>query len=174
MRHINPYGILTYKRIIRLYYNQEKREIVDFALRTDHWEKFKENEKKDQYLDLSRELKKLWNMKVTIIPIVFGAFGEVTKGLLKGLEYVEIRGPEETIQTTTLLRTVRILRRVRIVDFAFPADNIVKIKDNNKIDKYLEFTRELRTLWMKRLTVIIVIGALWTVPKDMENGLKEY
>ena len=31
-------------------------------------------------------MKKLWNMKVTIIPIVIGAFGTVTKGLVKGLE----------------------------------------------------------------------------------------
>ena len=33
------------------------------------------------YLNLARELKKLWNIKVTIIPIVIGAFGTVTKGL---------------------------------------------------------------------------------------------
>ena len=46
----------------------------------------KEYEKKDKYLDLARELKKLWNMKVTIVPIVIGAFGTITKGLLKGLE----------------------------------------------------------------------------------------
>ena len=39
-----------------------------------------------KYLDFARELKKLWNMKVTIGPIVIGAFGAVTKGLLKGLE----------------------------------------------------------------------------------------
>ena len=37
-------------------------------------------------------MEKLWNMKVTIIPIVIGAFGTVTKGLLKGLEGLEIRG----------------------------------------------------------------------------------
>ena len=48
------------------------------------------------------ELKKLWNMQVTIIPIVIGAFGTVTKGLLKGLEDLEIVGRVETIQTTTL------------------------------------------------------------------------
>ena len=29
---------------------------------------------------LPRELKKLWSMKVTIIPIVIGAFGTVIKG----------------------------------------------------------------------------------------------
>ena len=38
--------------------------------------------KKAKYLDLARELKKLWNMKVTIISIVIGALGTVTKGLI--------------------------------------------------------------------------------------------
>ena len=51
-------------------------------------------------------------MQVTIIPIVIGAFGKVTKGLLKGLEELEVGGRMETIQTTALLRTARILRRV--------------------------------------------------------------
>ena len=67
---------------------------------------------KDKYRNLARELKKLWNMRVTIVPILIGAFGNVTKGLLKGLEDVEVRGRVETIQTTALLKTARILRRV--------------------------------------------------------------
>ena len=41
-------------------------------------------------------------MNVTIIPIVIGAFGIVTKELLKGLEDLELGGPVETIQTTAL------------------------------------------------------------------------
>ena len=57
-------------------------------------------------------IEKLWNMKVTIIPIVIGAFGTVTKGLLKGLEDLEVGGREATIQTTRLLKTARKLRRV--------------------------------------------------------------
>ena len=64
------------------------------------------------YLDLARELKKLWNMKVTIIPIVISVFGTATRGLLKGLEDLEVGGGVETIQTTTLLRIAIILRRV--------------------------------------------------------------
>ena len=85
---------------------------MDFAVPADHRIKLKECEKKDKYLDIARELTKLWNMKGTIIPIVTGVFGKVTKGLLKGLEDLEIRGRVETIRTTTLLRTARILRRV--------------------------------------------------------------
>ena len=52
--------------------------------------KLKECEKMDKYLDLTRKLKKLWNMKVTIVPIVIDALGTVTKGLLKGLEDLEV------------------------------------------------------------------------------------
>ena len=75
---------------------------MDFAVSDDHRIKLKESEKKDKYLDLARELKKLWNMKVTIIPIVIGAFGIVTKGLLKRLEDLEVGRRVETIQTTAL------------------------------------------------------------------------
>ena len=91
---------------------KKTRKIVDFVVPDDHSVKSKESEKKDKYLNLARELKKLWNMKVTFIPIIIGTLGTVTKGLLKGLDDLEIRGREETIQTTALLRSARILRRV--------------------------------------------------------------
>ena len=65
------------------------RKIVDFAVPVDHRINLKESEKKDKYLDLARELKKLWNMKVTIVPIGIGALSTITKGLLKGLEDLE-------------------------------------------------------------------------------------
>ena len=42
-------------------------------------------------------------MKVTIVPIVIGTFGTVTKGLLKGLVDLEVGGRVETIQFTGLL-----------------------------------------------------------------------
>ena len=85
---------------------------MDFNVPADHRVKLKENEKKDKYMDLARELKKLWNMNVTFIPIVIGALGTVTKVSVKGLEDLEIKGRVETIRTTTLLTTARILRRV--------------------------------------------------------------
>ena len=49
-------------------------------------------------------------MKVTIIPIVIDTFGIVTKGLLKGLEDLEVGARVETVHTTALLRTARNLR----------------------------------------------------------------
>ena len=123
MPRMNSYGSLTYIRIpnpgqkTRPYKNQQQKKkrickIVDFAVPADYRIKLKESEMKDKYLDLVREIKKLWNMKVKIMPIVIGAFGAITKGLLKGLEDLEVGWRVETIQTTTLLRTARILRRV--------------------------------------------------------------
>ena len=70
---------------------------MDFSVRADHRIKLKECEKKDKYLDLAKELKKLWNMKVTIITIVIGAFGTVSKGLLNGLEDLDVGRGVETI-----------------------------------------------------------------------------
>ena len=94
--------------------NKKKRtrKIVDFAVPADHRIKQKESEKKDKYLGLAKELKKLSNLMVKIIIIEIGAFGTIAKGLLKGLEDLEVGGRVETIQTTTLLRSARILRRV--------------------------------------------------------------
>ncbi len=47
-----------------------------------------------------------------MVTIVIDAFGTLTKGLLKGLEDLEVGGRMETIQTTVLLKAARILRRV--------------------------------------------------------------
>ena len=82
---------------------------MDFAVAADHWVKLKKGKKSDEYSHLDREL---WNMKVTVIPIVDGTLGMIPKGLVKGLEDFEIREQIETIQTTTLLWLARILKRV--------------------------------------------------------------
>ena len=53
--------------------------IMDSAVPTDHRVKIKENKKRDKYLDLARELKRLWNMKVNEIPIVTGTLRTIPK-----------------------------------------------------------------------------------------------
>ena len=94
--------------------NKKKRpcQQINFDIPVDHRVKMKERKKIDEYLDLARELKKLWNMKVTVIPIVVGVFGTFSKYLEKiGTGEQEIRGRIETIQTTAL-RSAIILRRI--------------------------------------------------------------
>ena len=96
----------------RIIFNKKERtgRIVNFPVSAKHKMKLKESEKKDKFFDLSMELKKkLWNMKVMVIPIIIGALDTATKGLVKGLEDLEIRGRVETIQLTALLRSARIL-----------------------------------------------------------------
>ena len=50
-----------------------KREPVP----ADH--KLKESYKRDKYLDLAREQKYLWNINVTVIPIVISVLGTILK-----------------------------------------------------------------------------------------------
>ena len=45
--------------------------------------KIKEPEKRDKYFDLAKELKKLWSMRVTVIPVIARALGTVLKGVGK-------------------------------------------------------------------------------------------
>ena len=95
--------------------NQQKRENLQncgFAVLADNRVKLKECEKRDKYLDLTWELKILWNIKVTIIPIVIGALGTLTIGSVQRLEVLEITGQMENVQIVALLRSTRILRRV--------------------------------------------------------------
>ena len=49
---------------------------------------------------------------MTIVPIVISAVGTVTKGLLTGLDYLEVGERVGNIQTTVLLKIAIILRRV--------------------------------------------------------------
>ena len=82
---------------------------MDFVIQVDHKAKLKEKEMRDKYLDFARELKKLWIMRVTVIPSVISTLRTVHKGLEKGLDELEIEGQIEAIQTGALLRSDRIM-----------------------------------------------------------------
>ena len=70
MRLWHTDGPPNLNQITRPNNNQPKKKqnrtckIVDFAVPAEHRIKLKECEKKDKYIDLARELKKLWNMQV--------------------------------------------------------------------------------------------------------------
>ena len=77
---------------------------MDFAVQADHTVKNKDRQKVDKYLDLTEEVKTLWNIRVTMIPIVVGVLGTITEGLEKRMEEVETSGRIETKQTRALMR----------------------------------------------------------------------
>ena len=51
-------------------------------------------------------------MRVTVIPIVHGAFRTVPKGLEMRMEDLKVRGRIKTLHKAALLRSARVLRRV--------------------------------------------------------------
>ena len=63
---------------------------MDFAVPADHSLENKENEKRVKYFDLARELRKLWNIRGKLLPVVTGELGIIPKGLERGLEEFEI------------------------------------------------------------------------------------
>ncbi len=56
------------------------------AVPADYKMEMKESEKINKYLDLARELRKLWNVRVTLIPLVICVFGTVPKILKRELD----------------------------------------------------------------------------------------
>ena len=71
---------------------------MDFAIPAQHGIKSKEREKRDKYLELARELKKLWNMKLTLIPTVFGALGMILKGLVRNWKTYELKDKKRSLK----------------------------------------------------------------------------
>ena len=61
------------------------------------------------------------------------------------------------------------------VDFAVVVNQGMKIKESEKINKYLDLTKELeKKLWNLKVTVIlIVVGVRGTVYKNLEKRLSK-
>ena len=87
-------------------------QIIDFAIPYDTRVDDKEVEKIEKYLDLARELKKVWNMKVIVVRLVVGALGTPAKELEKRLKTIGIETKITELQKTVLIHTSRILRKV--------------------------------------------------------------
>ena len=87
-------------------------KIIDFAIPYDTRVNSKEVEKTEKYQDLAREIKKLWGMRVTVIPIIIGALWTTPKKLKKRLEDIGIKTWVTELQKTVILHAARILRKV--------------------------------------------------------------
>ena len=75
--------LISAKRLDLVIISMKNRtcRIVDFTVSADHCVKLRESKNKDKNLDPTRELKKLWNMNVTVIPVAIGTLGRVTGGI---------------------------------------------------------------------------------------------
>ena len=87
-------------------------KIIDFAVPYDNRVDNKEAEKIEKYQDLAREIKRLWNTQVKIIPVVVGALGTTPRLLPKRLKDIGIETRIVDLQKSAILCSARILRKV--------------------------------------------------------------
>ena len=122
MRNVKYYGTSQFRLIALIgarrpditIFDKERRkcQLIDIACPGDNRVAEKEDEKIDKYRDLAREVSKLWNVKVEIIPVVIGALGTIPKLLESRIKDIGISIKTAQIQKPVLLGTARILRKV--------------------------------------------------------------
>jgi len=69
-------------------------------------------EKKLKYKRLCIEMQLMWNLKCTIVPVIIGATGIVTKSLRKKLKNVPGKHLIDSLQKTAILGTSHTIRKV--------------------------------------------------------------
>ena len=87
-------------------------KIIDFAVPGDSRIEEKDKDKIEKYQELGRELQKIWNVKVKIIPLVVGSLGAILEQFGNKLKQIGITAGTAQFQKTVLLGTARILRKV--------------------------------------------------------------
>ena len=85
---------------------------LDFAVPGDSRIEEKKKEKIEKYQDLGKELRKIYNMRVKIIPLVVGSLGTIPRQFGNRLKEPGITTEIEQVQKTILLGTARILKKV--------------------------------------------------------------
>ena len=58
------------------------------------------------------EIQRMWNLKCTIVPVIIGATGIVTRSLRKDLEAVPGKHSIDSLQKTAILGTAHTIRKV--------------------------------------------------------------
>jgi hypothetical protein len=92
---------------------QEKTcTLIDVAVPADRNVVQKEEEKKLQCKSLGIEIQRMWNLKCTIIPVITGATGIITKSLRKNLEAIPGKHSTDSFQKTAILGTSHIIWKV--------------------------------------------------------------
>ena len=74
--------------------------------------RIEEKEKIEKYRDLRRELQKIWNVRVKIIPLVVGPLGVIPKQFGNRLKKTGITANTGQVQKTVFTGTAAILIKV--------------------------------------------------------------
>jgi len=86
--------------------------LIDVAIPADRNVVQKEAVKKLKYKSVCIEIQRMWKMRCTIVPVIIGATGIVTRRLRKNLLAVPGKRSIDSLQKTVVLGTAHILRKV--------------------------------------------------------------
>ena len=105
--------------------NREDNEwtIVEFSVPWDKNVLLKEEEKTSKYIPLAKEVRKVHRVSTKIVPIVLGSLGTITNQLKNHLKQLEMENVLGGLQTSVLIGTHNILRKVMNGDKNKPTKN---------------------------------------------------
>ena len=86
--------------------------IVDFSVPSDRNVSAKEEEKITHYAPLAQQIRRLHGVSTVVVPIVVGCLGVVSGRLAKGLKDLGIPDVLGGLQTSAIIGTTNILRKV--------------------------------------------------------------
>jgi hypothetical protein len=72
----------------------------------------KEAEKILKYKDLTIEIKRMWNVKTKVIPVIIGATGTISMSFRKYVSNIPGNHEVKVLQKTAILGTVHMLQKV--------------------------------------------------------------
>ena len=87
-------------------------QLIDVAIPEDGKVREKEDEKIENYLDLARDVRRMWGARSKVISLVVGALGSVPLRLKDNLKVIDVGLSVELIQKCALFGSARILRKV--------------------------------------------------------------
>jgi len=86
--------------------------LIDAAISGDRNVIRKEAEKILKYKDLTTEIRRMWNLKARVIPVIIGATGTLSKSFRKYVSDIPGNHDVKKLQKTVILGTAHILRKV--------------------------------------------------------------
>ena len=86
--------------------------LLDDAIPGDRNVIKKEAETILKYKDLIKEIQGMWNVKAKVIPVIRGVTGTISKSLRQYLSEIPGKHKIKEMQTTPILGTLHILRKV--------------------------------------------------------------
>jgi hypothetical protein len=86
--------------------------LIDVAISGDRNVIKKETEKILKYKDLTIEIQRMWSVKTSLISVIVGATGTISKSLRKYVSTIPGNHDVRELQKTAILGTEHILRKV--------------------------------------------------------------